>query len=200
MPDAPAPPAEPAEKPDAVETCENCGSAMVLKRGRFGQFLACSAYPNCKTTRRITKSGAVAAPPVMLDEQCPDCGSQLAIRQGPYGEYTACSKYPECKFIKRETTGVACPRPGCKGELVVKKTKRRKVFYGCGEYPKCDAVFWDKPVAQVCPQCQAPFLLEKFNARKETTTLYCHKEECDYKSGDAEPEEPAVKPRRRKAS
>jgi DNA topoisomerase I len=203
-PGAPAgqaePAAEAAENPYADETCENCGSAMVLKRGRFGQFLACTGYPNCKTTRRITKSGAVAAPPVMLEEQCPDCGSQLSIRQGPYGEYTACSRYPECKFIKRETTGVACPRPDCKGELVVKKTKRRKAFYGCGEYPKCDVVYWDKPIVQVCPQCQAPFLLEKYNAKKGTTSIYCHKEDCDYKAGDAEQEPVEVKPRRRKSS
>jgi DNA topoisomerase-1 len=142
------PSAEAAENPYADEVCENCGSSMVLKRGRFGQFLACSGYPNCKTTRRITKSGAVAAPPVMLDEQCPECASQLSIRQGPFGEYTACSRYPECKYIKRETTGVACYKPGCKGEIVVKKTKRKKTFYGCGEYPKCDAVFWDKPLPQ----------------------------------------------------
>ncbi|MEP7271357.1 MAG: type I DNA topoisomerase, partial [Acidobacteriota bacterium] len=110
---------EAAENPYADEVCENCGSSMVLKRGRFGQFLACSSYPTCKTTRRITKSGAVAAPPVLLEELCPECSSQMSIRQGPYGEYTACSRYPECKYIKRETTGVACPRPGCKGELVV---------------------------------------------------------------------------------
>ena len=171
---------------------------MVLKRGRFGQFLACSSYPTCKTTRRITKSGAVAAAPVLLEEKCPECGSQLAIRQGPYGEYTACSTYPECKYIKRETTGVACPRPECKGELVVRKSKRRKVFYGCSEYPSCDAVFWDKPVTQACPQCQAPFLLEKYNAKKETTLLYCHKEDCDYKAGDTEV--PEARPRKKKAS
>jgi len=175
--------AEAAENPYADEVCEKCGSAMVLKRGRFGQFLACSAYPECKTTRRITKSGAVAAAPVMLDEKCPDCGAQLAVKHGPYGEYTACSNYPECKFIKRETTGVACPRPGCKGEIVVKKSKRGKVFYGCSNYPACDAVFWDKPIAEPCPQCRAPFVLEKYNAKKGETVRYCQNEECDYKTG-----------------
>lgn len=174
--------AEAAENPYADEVCENCGSPMVLKRGRFGQFLACSAYPQCKTTRRITKTGTVAAAPVILDEKCPECNSQLVVRQGPYGEYTACSRYPECKFIKRETTGVACPRAGCKGEIVVKKSKRGKIFYGCSEYPSCDAVFWDKPIAESCPQCQAPFLLEKYNAKTNTTTRYCQNEECDNRS------------------
>src|SRR5262247_1585724 len=133
------------ENPFADETCEKCGKPMTLKRGRFGQFLACTGYPECKTTRKITKSG-VAAAPVMLEEKCPDCESQLAIRHGPFGEFTACSRYPDCKFIKRETTGVPCPRPGCKGEILVKKSKRGKTFYGCSEYPNCDAVFWDKPV------------------------------------------------------
>ncbi|HZS05694.1 MAG TPA: type I DNA topoisomerase [Blastocatellia bacterium] len=177
--------AEAAPNPYADEVCENCGKPMSLKKGRFGQFLACTGYPECKTTRRITKSGAVAAAPVMLDEKCPTCGNQLAVKHGPYGEYTACSTYPTCKYIKRETTGVACPRPGCKGEIVVKKSKRGKVFYGCSEYPTCDAVFWDKPVAEACPQCQAPFLLEKYNAKKDETVKYCQTEGCDYKSGGA---------------
>jgi DNA topoisomerase-1 len=174
-------PAEAAENPYANETCENCGKPMALKKGRFGQFLACTGYPECKTTRKISKTGTVAAPPRMLEESCPTCGNLLAIRQGPYGEFTACSTYPTCKFIKRETTGVACTRAGCKGEIVVKKSKRGKVFYGCTEYPKCDAVFWDKPVALPCPKCHAPFVLEKFNAKKEETIRSCHTEGCGWK-------------------
>jgi DNA topoisomerase-1 len=173
------------ENPFADETCEKCGKPMTLKRGRFGQFLACTGYPECKTTRKITKSG-VAAAPVMLDEKCAECGSQLAIRHGPFGEFTACSRYPDCKFIKRETTGVPCSKPGCKGEMLVKKSRRGKVFYGCSEYPNCDAVFWDKPVAESCPQCGKPFLLEKYNAKKEETTRYCSDEGCDYKTVNGE--------------
>src|SRR5215467_1214356 len=173
------------ENPFADETCEKCGRPMTLKRGRFGQFLACTGYPECKTTRKITKSG-VAAAPVMLEEKCPECGSQLAIRHGPFGEFTACSRYPDCKYIKRETTGVPCPKPGCKGEFLVKKSKRGKIFYGCSEYPNCDAVFWDKPVAEICPQCGKPFLLEKYNAKKEETIRYCSEEGCDYKTVNGE--------------
>jgi DNA topoisomerase I len=171
---------EATENPYADETCEKCGRPMTLKRGRFGQFLACTGYPECKNTRKITKTG-VAAAPVMLDEPCPVCGSQLSIRNGPFGEFTACSRYPECKFIKRETTGVACPRAGCKGEIIVKRSRRGKTFYGCSEYPNCDAVYWDKPIAEICPQCNNPFLLEKYNAKKEETTRYCPEENCDYK-------------------
>ncbi len=169
------------ENPYAHETCENCSKPMVLKKGRFGSFLACTGYPDCKTTRKIAKSGAVMAAPQLLDENCPDCGAQIAIKQGPYGEYTGCTA---CKYIKRETTGVACTRPGCKGEIVVKKSKRGKVFYGCGVYPECDRVYWDKPVVQACPSCNNPFLLEKFNARKEETIHNCPVEECGYTTGE----------------
>jgi hypothetical protein len=103
----------------------------------------------------------------------------LAIKQGPYGEYTGCLN---CKYIKRETTGVACIREGCGGEICVKKSRRGKVFYGCGNYPKCDAVFWDKPVEKACPQCQKPFTLEKYNAKKDETMHYCSDEACGYRS------------------
>ncbi|HEX8459127.1 MAG TPA: type I DNA topoisomerase [Pyrinomonadaceae bacterium] len=165
---------------EEAETCELCGKPMALKRGRFGQFLGCTGYPDCRNIRKIDRKGVVAAAPVPLDETCPVDGAHLVRRQGRFGEFVSCSNYPTCKFIKRETTGIACPRPGCKGEIVVKKSKRGKVFYGCSEYPKCDAVFWDKPVSEPCPQCHAPFLLEK--TTKKGTTRSCANEECDYKT------------------
>ncbi len=163
------------------ETCELCGKPMAMKRGRFGPFLGCTGYPECRNIRRVSKkTGAVAPAPVPLEgETCPVDGAQLVRRHGPYGEFTSCANYPTCKYIKRETTGVACPKPGCKGEIVVKKSKRGKYFYGCSEYPKCDTVYWDKPVAEVCPQCNAPFLLEK--TTKKGTTRSCVREECGYK-------------------
>ncbi|MDX6611720.1 MAG: topoisomerase [Blastocatellia bacterium] len=164
-----------AEEP---ESCELCGKPMQLKRGRFGQFLGCTGYPECRNIRKIAKSGVVAPAPVMLDEKCPVDGAQMVKRFGRFGEFTACSNYPKCKYIKRETTGVACPKPGCKGEIVVKKSKRGKLFYGCSEYPKCDAVYWDKPVIEPCPQCNAPFLLEK--TTKKGTTRKCANEDCEY--------------------
>jgi DNA topoisomerase-1 len=163
------------------ETCELCGKPMAMKRGRFGPFLGCTGYPECRNIRRVSKkTGAVAPAPVPVEgETCPVDGAQLVRRHGPYGEFVSCANYPTCKYIKRETTGVACPKPGCRGEIVVKKSKRGKVFYGCSEYPKCDAVYWDKPVAEPCPQCNAPFLLEK--TTKKGTTRSCAREDCDYK-------------------
>src|SRR5437867_2467366 len=176
---------------EEIEACELCGKSMQLKRGRFGPFYGCSGYPECKNIRKISKSGKLTAPPQLLDEKCPVDGAQLVKRHGRYGEFISCSNYPKCKFIKRETTGVACPRPGCKGELIVKRSKRGKIFYGCSEYPKCETVFWDKPVQEKCPQCGASFLLEK--TTKKGTTRYCANEECGYK-GDILPPPTAQQP------
>jgi DNA topoisomerase I len=164
-----------------AEECDLCGRPMALKRGRFGQFLGCTGYPDCRNIRKISRSGQVAAAPVPLDETCPVDGAHLVRRQGRFGEFVSCSNYPKCDYIKRETTGVMCARPGCRGELVVKRSKRGKTFYGCSEYPKCDAVYWDKPVPETCPQCSAPFLLQK-TTKKEGTILVCAREECGYRA------------------
>ena len=166
------------------EACELCGKPMQMKRGRFGPFLGCTGYPECRNIRKIGKSGVAAPPPVPLDEKCPVDGAQLVRRFGRFGEFVSCSNYPKCKYIKQETVGVSCTRPGCKGEIVVKKSKRGKAFYGCSEYPKCNVVYWDKPVVDTCPQCNAPFLLEK-TTKKSGTFRYCANEECGYRSDEA---------------
>ena len=169
-----------ADGEEEIEACELCGKQMQLKRGRFGPFYGCSGYPECKNIRKISKSGRITAPPVPIDEKCPLDNAQLVKRQGRFGEFISCSNYPKCKYIKQETIGVKCLRPGCGGEIVVKKSRRGKVFYGCANYPKCDTVFWDKPVPEKCPQCGKPFLLEK--TTKKGTTRRCADEECGYKS------------------
>jgi DNA topoisomerase-1 len=174
------------------EVCELCGKPMQLKRGRFGPFLGCTGYPECRNIRKIGKTGVAAPPPVPLDEKCPVDGAQLVKRFGRFGEFISCSNYPKCKYIKQETVGVSCPRPGCKGEIVVKKSKRGKVFYGCSEYPNCNIVYWDKPVLDTCPQCNAPFLLEK-TTKKQGTFRYCANEDCGYRSD--QPLETTEKPR-----
>ena len=160
------------------ELCENCGRPMAMKRGRFGQFLACTGYPDCKTTRKIQKGGKIAAPDLALEELCPNCGKHMVVKQGRFGPFTACSNYPECKYIKQETTGVTCPEDG--GEVVVKKGKGGRIFYGCSNYPKCKFALWDKPVLQPCPECGARFLVEKV-AKDGTRTLQCRTEGCKFK-------------------
>jgi DNA topoisomerase-1 len=169
---------------EEIEPCENCGKPMAMKRGRFGQFLACTGYPECKTTRKLiaTKQGGLRAAKAdqVLEELCPRCNANLVIKQGRYGEFTACTKYPECKYVKHKTTGVKCPKDADKGgEIVERKSKRGKVFFGCANYPDCDFVLWNRPIAEECPKCKAPFLTEKIT-KKHGRQLICNNDECDY--------------------
>jgi DNA topoisomerase-1 len=164
-----------------VPECELCGKDMALKKGRFGAFYGCTGYPECKNIRKIPKGEQKpVAAPVELDEECPKDGAKLVKREGRYGEFISCSNYPKCKYIKQETIGMNCTRDGCKGEIVVKKSRRGKVFYGCNEYPECDVVFWNKPIFEKCPECDAKFVLEKYTKR-DGTVRYCNNEECGYK-------------------
>ncbi|HLH42030.1 MAG TPA: type I DNA topoisomerase [Bryobacteraceae bacterium] len=156
--------------------CDNCGRPMVLKKGRFGQFLACSGYPDCKTTRQLGE--AQKPKDVPLDEKCPQCGNQLVKKYGRYGEFVACSNYPACKFVKQKTIGVKCPNCA-EGEVVERRSKRGKTFYGCGRYPDCDFVAWGKPIPERCPECGVSYLIEKY--LKAGPLAQCPNAECKYK-------------------
>jgi DNA topoisomerase-1 len=157
------------------EYCENCGRVMVLKRGRFGQFMACTGYPDCKTTRRLDQGKRV--PDIPLDEKCPECGRNLIIRHGRYGEFTSCSGYPDCKYVKQNFIGVKCP--DCKeGELVEKRARKGNTFYGCSNYPKCKFTSAAKPIAEKCPDCGHEYLVERM--RKDGPVIACPNKECDY--------------------
>ena len=175
------------------EYCENCGRTMVLKRGRFGQFMACTGYPECKTTRRLDQGKKV--PDVPLEEICPKCGRNMVLRHGRYGEFVSCSGYPDCKYVKQNFIGVSCPECAAAGrkdgELVEKKARRRgNIYYGCSNYPKCEFTSAYKPVAEQCPECGSPYLLEK--NLKAGTFLVCP----NNKRTTAEEEEP--QPKRKK--
>ena len=161
--------------------CELCGREMNLKRGRYGAFYGCTGYPECKNIRKIAKGvqGAVA-PPVKLDEKCPKDGAQLVRKIGRFGEFISCSNYPKCKYIHQEKIGMTCTRKACKGDIVINKSKRGKIFYGCNEYPNCNVVFWNKPILEACPKCKAEFVLEK-TTKRDGTVRYCDNEGCSYK-------------------
>jgi DNA topoisomerase-1 len=163
------------------QSCEKCGKPMTVKRGRFGYFLACTGYPECRNTKKIVmKEGeATAVQDIPLEEKCPVCGKNLLIKHGRYGQFTACSNYPDCKYVKHETLGIACPEKGCSGEIIVRRSRRGKTFYGCSRYPECKFVAWDKPVAEPCPNCGSPILLEKFS-KKAGPLRYCPNEACQY--------------------
>jgi DNA topoisomerase-1 len=166
------------------EYCENCGRPMVLKKGRFGTFYACTGYPDCKTTKPI--GGQQKKPDQPLDEKCPQCGNQLALKTGRFGEFTACSNYPTCKYVKQKTIGVKCPECS-EGEIAERRSRKGKTFYGCNRYPDCKFVAWAKPVAEKCPQCGSPYMLEKW--LKAGAMWQCPNPECKHKQHAPQPAE-----------
>ena len=160
--------------------CEKCGSPMVIRWGRHGEFLACSAYPECKSTKEFRRENdaIVLVAQETTDEVCPNCHSPMVVKRGRFGRFLACSKYPECKTTKGLSVGVNCPE--CGGAIVQKQSRKGKIFYSCSNYPKCTFALWDKPIAQPCPECKNPFLVEKFS-KKEGRTVRCPKKECGYR-------------------
>ena len=132
------------------ERCEKCGRPMLLRWGRFGRFLACSGFPECRSTRPLPgESGNAEA----TDERCETCGAPMVIKSGRYGRFLACSRYPECRETRRllNKIGVACPL--CGGDIVEKRTRRRRLFYGCSAYPRCKFTSWSRPLEAPCPSC-----------------------------------------------
>jgi DNA topoisomerase-1 len=166
------------------EYCENCGRPMVLKKGRFGTFFACSGYPDCKTTKQI--GGQQKKPDQPLDEKCPNCGSNLVLKTGRFGEFTACSNYPTCKYVKQKTIGVKCPECS-EGEVSERRSKKGKTFYGCVRYPDCKFVAWGKPIAEKCPNCGSPYMVEKW--LKAGPVWQCPNAECKHKMPAPQPVE-----------
>jgi DNA topoisomerase-1 len=172
--------------------CETDGGELVIKWGRNGEFLACSNYPKCTNTKEFTRDdqgGIHIKEPTVLpptDQVCDKCGKPMVLKRSRFGEFLGCSGYPDCDGIKRlkaepVKTGVPCPE--CKeGEMLERRSRRGKLFYGCGRYPKCKFASWDKLVAEKCPQCGAPYLLEKTTKREGTTWRCAKTEECGYKA------------------
>jgi DNA topoisomerase-1 len=142
---------------ESEHVCEQCGARLVKKFGRNGPFLACPNYPTCRYTRPLGEEAEMR----LLDEVCPTCGGPMVVRRGRFGRFAACSNYPNCKTTGPIKTGAHCPQPDCPGQLVERTTRRGRLFFGCGEYPKCRFATWDRPVPSPCPQCSATFRVEK---------------------------------------
>ena len=172
--------------------CEKCGAPMVIKNGRFGRFMACSAYPACRNAKPLKEDGLTVAEPEKTGDKCPACGKDMTLRSGRFGKFIACEDYPTCKTTKPITLGIKCPKCD-KGELVERRSKARRFFYGCSAYPACDYVSWEKPVKEPCPKCNSPFLV--FGGKKGgEQSLKCPNKECGYTkpfNAAADPEEPA---------
>jgi len=161
-----------------TQVCDNCGREMVIKRGRYGTFYACTGYPDCKTTKPLAAHGR-ASKPIPLNENCPECGGQLVEKVGRYGAFVACSNFPECRHTRVKTLGIKCPQCG-QGELAERRARkgRGRVFYGCSSYPECDFTVGHRPVAAPCPQCKAPLTYEK--RHKSGAFRYCRVDKCEF--------------------
>ena len=133
------------------EKCPKCEGPMLIKLGRYGKFLSCANYPECKGTRQL--DGKERPEPVEVPgEKCEVCGSPLLLRHGRFGPFVGCSDYPKCKYVKKETIGGKCPK--CKeGKLQQRRSKRKTTFYGCTRYPECDYVMGVRPLDEECPKC-----------------------------------------------
>ncbi len=148
------------------EVCEICGKPMVIKWGRYGRFKACTGYPECKNVKALGQNGETPAPEV-TDELCPKCQSPMVIKTGKFGRFMACSDYPKCKTTKPIldiVPDVVCPKDG--GQIIRRKSRYGKFFYGCSNYPNCDFMVWSEPVKETCPSCGAEIMIKKFTKRK----------------------------------
>lgn len=151
--------------------CEKCGANMIVKMGRYGKYLACPNYPQCKNIKPFRTGNA---PEEESDIACEKCGTKMVYRTGPYGRYLAC---PNCRATKSIVvdTGIVCPK--ChKGHLVRRRSKRGRYFYGCDQYPACDMALWNEPVDQFCPVCGA--IMVKKTYKNGTEKILCSNADC----------------------
>ena len=155
------------------EKCPKCGKPMMIRSGRFGDFMACSGYPECKTTKPLPGSQEAEE----VKEVCEKCGKPMVMKRSRFGSFLACSGYPDCKNIKSilKPTGIKCPLDG--GDIIERKSKRGKIFFGCSNYPKCNFALWNKPLTEKCPKCEG-ILVEKIT-KKEKKKL-CVNEACGW--------------------
>ncbi len=170
------------------EVCDKCGAPMIIKTGRYGKFLACSAFPDCKNIKSLPgtdkdKDGTADSKEIeeltkkYKNEVCEKCGSPMAVKVGKFGPFLGCTGYPKCKTIKNigendDSIDVTCPSCG-KGKIV-KKFSRRGVFYACDQYPECKMAFWGKPTGEKCPDCDNLLVEDKGGAIK------CSNKGCSY--------------------
>jgi DNA topoisomerase-1 len=168
------------------EVCDKCGAPMLIKTGRYGKFLACSAFPDCRNIKKLDQAKKTLDPEKekqlqALQEKhagkvCDKCGSPMLVKTGKYGPFLACSAYPKCKNIKNIDDGqqeeIICP--ACKEGHIVKKFSRRGAFYACSNYPKCKNAYWGKPNGEKCPECGSLMLENKDGGSK------CSDKDCGY--------------------
>ncbi|MCE3268719.1 MAG: type topoisomerase [Burkholderiales bacterium] len=169
------------------ENCPECGKGLIVRLGKFGKFVGCSGYPECKYMRKIDKSGDASEPApepeVVEGRTCPKDDGILVIRSGRYGKFISCKNYPKCKFIENldkptEESGEKIVCPECKtGNIVAKKNRYGSWFYACDNYPKCKTLFNSPVIDEKCPKCDYPVILHK-KTKTKGEQKSCPK--CDY--------------------
>jgi DNA topoisomerase-1 len=164
-------------KLETEQECPNCGKNMVIKVSRRGdRFLACPGYPECKSTMPLTKDNKIIEQDRPSDEKCDKCDGAMVIKYGPYGEYLRCTS-ESCgarkAYVKK--IGVTCPE--CGGNLIEKKSRYGKVFYGCDKYPNCKFASWGFPTEEKCPECDSMLIKKQL---KRGDRLACSSKECKY--------------------
>lgn len=163
--------------------CPRCERGLQIRWSRNGPFLACSGYPDCSFSSNYDRDERgkirLAEENEVSGEVCDKCGRPMVLKRGRFGVFHACSGYPECRNTRSLSTGVACPREGCDGQLVERVSKTGRHFYGCNQYPQCKTLVWGKFVAKPCPGCGASVLLSK-PSRKGDQKLVCINPSCKY--------------------
>ena len=152
-------------------TCEKCGAKMNVKISRYGKYLACPNYPNCKN---IKPYSLAEGPEEVSDVKCDACGTLMVYRTGPYGRYLKCPSCGANKAIVIDT-GIVCPK--ChEGHMVQRRSHRGRIFYGCSRYPKCDMALWNEPINQFCETCGAIMTKKTYKTGKEV--ISCSNPDC----------------------
>jgi len=169
---------------ETEEVCPQCGEHLIIKLGRYGRFYGCEGYPKCKYVRPLyDKAEGVSDQGNTVEEYCEKCGKPMIIKESRYGKFLACSGYPQCRNVrslnKSIPLGIKCPDCN-QGEIIGKRTRRGKLFYGCSNYPQCNFASWDKPVDESCPHCGSSILIEK-ESKRYGVILRCIKKGCNYK-------------------
>jgi len=153
--------------------CPECGGDLLVRFGKFGKFIACSNFPKCKYTEKTAEGKRIEKE--NSGENCPQCGAPMTVRRGRFGSFLGCSRYPDCKGIKKinsdKTTGVKCPKCG-KGEIIERRSKKGRLFYGCSEYPKCDFSLWNRPSGKICEKCGS-LMVYQMNRKEKCSNKEC---------------------------
>jgi DNA topoisomerase-1 len=163
--------------------CPECGRSLVVRMsGRTGEFVACTGYPDCRFTSDFDKTpeGAMRlSEGEKRPEKCPLCENPMTLKRGSSGPFLGCTRYPDCKGTRPLSTGVPCPMPDCDGELVARRTRKGRTFFGCSSYPRCRFAVWDEPRSVPCPACDFPVMTHR--STKNGEVLMCANKECSHR-------------------